>query len=119
LQLPVGAGGKVFDQFAAMDRRSVPDNQQRRLHVAQERSEKLDDLRAFDRTGVNLKIEIPQHDARDDRKTLPTESLVNDRRLATRRPSPNPVRTRAQAAFVDEDDGAPLSLGIFFKAGQV
>jgi hypothetical protein len=38
---------------------------------------------------------------------------LENRRLAARRPSSHPVRTRAQAAFVDENNGAPLAACFF------
>ena len=119
LQAPLGGGNEVFDQPAAMDHSSIPEDQQRRAQVAQEHFEKFDNLRAFDRTGMDLKIEVPEGDSRNDRKTLPAESLLENRRLAARRPSAHPVRPRAQAAFVDENNGAPLAARFFFSFGQV
>jgi hypothetical protein len=67
---------------------------------------------------MNLEIKVPQGYSRDDRKTFPAERLLDHRRLATRRPSSHPVRTCAQATFVDEDNGAPLSQRFFFSCGQ-
>ena len=119
LQAPLGGGKEVFDQPAAMDRSSIPEDQQRCAQVAQERLEELDNLRTFDGTGMNLKIEIPEGYSRNDRKTFPAEGLLENGRLAARRPSSHPVRTRAQAAFVDENNGAPLALRFFFSFGQV
>lgn len=80
--------------------------------------EKLDHLGAFDAAGVDLEIEPPERQSADDRKAFPVEGLVQHRGLTARRPSANPGRAGAQSTFVDEDDGAMLLAGLFFKAGQ-
>jgi hypothetical protein len=67
---------------------------------------------------MDLKIEVPESDSRDERKTLPAESLLDHRGLATRRPSTHPVGARAQTAFVEEDDGAAFPRGFFLSVGQ-
>lgn len=119
LQPPLGGGHELLDQPTAMDGSSIPKNQQWRVQVPQKCGQELDDLRALDGARMDLEIEIPQRHSRDDRKTLPAKSLLDHRSLAARRPSPHPVRARAQAAFVDEDNGASLPLGFFLRFGQV
>jgi hypothetical protein len=116
--LSLSAGNEIPDQPAAVDRSSVPKDQEWRSHVTPQCFEEFDNLRTFDSARMNLKIEVPQCYARDDRKTLPAESLLDHRRLAARRPSSHPVRAGAQAAFVDEDNGAPLLQRFFFSFGQ-
>jgi len=101
-----------------MNGRAIPEDQEGCLEVAQECFQEFDDLRTLDRAGVDLEIEVPESDSRNDRKTLPTESLLDHRGLTTRRPSAHPVGTRAQTAFVEEDDGAALSRRFFFRFGQ-
>lgn len=101
-----------------MDGRSIPEDQEWCLQVAQECFKEFDDLRTLDRAGIDLEIEVPESDSRDDRKTLPTESLLDHRSLTARRPSAHSVGTRTQAAFVEEDDGAAFLRGFFFSFGQ-
>ena len=81
--------------------------------MAQERFQELDDLRTLDGARMDLEIEVPESHPRNDRETLPTESLLDDRGLAARRPSAHPVRTCAQTAFVEEDDGASFPRRFF------
>ena len=82
--------------------------------MALEVSEEFDHLRALDAAGMDLEIEAPEGQAPDDRETFPVEGFVQKRSLSARRPG----AAGAQAAFVEEDDGAPLLAGLFFKAGQ-
>lgn len=95
LQTPLRGGHELFDQLTAMNGRSIPEDQKRRLQMAQERFEEFDDLRTLDGARMDLEIEIPESDPRDDRKTLPAEGLLDDRSLAARRPGAHPVGTRA------------------------
>jgi hypothetical protein len=115
----VGAGEEISDQSTAVDHGAIPDDQQAAGQVAQERPEKLDDLRPFDRTRVNLEIEIPKGNACNEGETFPTEGLLDDRRLSAWCPSTNPMRAGAQAAFVDENNGPALAAGFFLSLGQV
>ena len=101
-----------------MDRRSIPEEQDFAGNVTLKVLEELDYLRALDAARMNLEIEPPERKSTDDRKALPIERLVQDGRLSTRGPSACPGGTSAQAAFVEEDEGAPLLPGLFFKAGQ-
>ena len=118
LQAPLGRGHELLDQLAAMDGRSIPEDQQWNLQVAQERFQEWDDLRTFDRARMDLEIEVPERDSRNERKTLPTEGLLDHRGLTAWRPSAHPVGTCTQAAFVEEDDGASCTRGFFLRFGQ-
>ena len=44
--------------------------------------------------------------------------ILQHRGLPARRPGPHPMRSFAQSAFVDEDDGAPLAERFFLICGQ-
>lgn len=87
--------------------------------MSQQRFEELHDLRTLDRAGMNLEIEIPQRQPGNDRKTLPSKGLMDYWRLSAWSPSSHPMRTRAQSAFIKEDNGAAFFAGFFFNAGQV
>jgi len=80
--------------------------------------QKLDDLEAFDAAGVDLKIEPPEGQAADDRKTFPIEGLLEDGGLSAWRPSACPRRPGTQAAFVNKDDGAALLPRFFLKPAR-
>ena len=102
-----------------MDRRTIPEDEYFPGHMPLEVPKKLDHLKAFDAAGMDLEIEAPEHQAANDRKAFPVEGFVQHRGMPTQRPGAGPSGAGAQSAFVDEDDGAPLLAGLFFKAGQV
>ena len=81
-------------------------------------TEKLDDLKALDASGMNLKVETPEGQSANDREAFPVEGFLEDGSLSARRPGARPCGAGAQSAFVDEDEGAPLLAGLFFKSGQ-
>ena len=113
-----GSSHVVFDQQAAMDRRSIPEGQDFAGNVTLKVLEELDYLRTLDAARMNLEIEPPERKSTDDRKALPIERLVQDGRLSTRGPSACPGGTSAQAAFVEEDEGAPLLPGLFLRRAR-
>ena len=55
-----GGGHIVFDQPTPVDRCAIPDDQYFPGNVALKMAQKLDDLEAFDATGMNLEIEPPE-----------------------------------------------------------
>ena len=80
--------------------------------------EKLDDLLGLDRLFEDLKVEVPDGDAGDDRERFPVEVKLEHRCLSAGRPGAPPMRPLAQTTFVDEDDRAALVLGFFLISGQ-
>lgn len=66
LQAALSGGDELFDQLAAMNGRSIPEDQQGCLQVAQERFEELDDLWTLDGAGMDLEVEVPESNPRDD-----------------------------------------------------
>ena len=99
-------------------RQSVPNDEQFAGNVAQQVPEKLDDLRAADRTWKQADVEVPPGHPRHRRQHLPVEVILQHRRLPTRRPGAAAVRTLAQSALVDEDDCARLLSCFFLISGQ-
>ncbi len=71
-----------------------------------------------DRSRLQLEMEIPQCDARDDRRCLPVEVILQHACVAPPRPRLAAVRPLAQSAFVEKVDRSPLFLA-FLMCGQV
>jgi len=103
---------------AAVTGQSVPYDQQLAGNVTEQVGEKLDDLRAADRTGKQTEVEVPPGHARDRRQGLPVKVVLQHRCFPLRGPSTAAVWPFAQPAFVDEDDGSPFGFGLFFNSGQ-
>lgn len=116
---PLGGDDELFDQQTAMDRRPIPEDQNLAGDVPLQMPEKRHDLGAFDASFVHLEVKPPQGQTANNGKAFPVEGLMQDGRLSARRPGANPRWAGAQPAFIDEDDGSPLLVGLFFKAGQV
>lgn len=115
---PSCLGHEVFDQGAAMNGRAVPQDKNLSRNMPQEVLQKENDLGALDAAGIKGKIKTPQSQSANEGEALPIEGFLQKRRLAARSPSAGPAGARAQAAFVDEDDGLPLATGFFFRAGH-
>src|ERR1700758_2816460 len=80
--------------------------------------EKLDDLRTADGPGKQPEIKIPKGDSGHHRKRLPSEVVLQYRRVPTRGPGATAMGSLAQSAFIDEDDGTPFFSGFFLISGQ-
>jgi hypothetical protein len=109
---------ELLRDFAAVGRKPVPNQQNVALDVAQQVFKKLDDLLGLNCLLEDLKVEVPDGDAGDDRERFPVEVKLEDGCLPARRPGAPPMRPLAQAAFVYEDDGAAFFLGFFLVSGQ-
>ena len=118
MDVPTLSGYKRAHQATTVDRQPVPNNQQLGTNVPLEVFQELDDLRGLDGPGEKAEVEIPEGNPRHGRKTLPVERVLQDRRLATRSPSADPVRALAQTAFVHKHYGALFAEGLFFNSGQ-
>ena len=105
----------VLDQEAAMHRHPIPKDHYFAGKMPLQVPQKLDDLEALNAALVNLKIEPPQRQAANDRKTFPVEGFLEDGRLSARRPGADSRRACAQPAFIYENDGSPLSAGFFLN----
>ena len=114
----VSGTDKVRDHPTAVGPKSIPDHQQAAGNMAQEMSEKENDLWTSDRAGKKTKIEIPPGHSRNGGEGLPTEMILENRCLAPGSPGSTTVRSFAQPAFVDEDDRAVLTAGFFLMAGH-
>ena len=112
-------GQEVLDRLAAMDGSAVPDNQELAGDVAQQMLEEAHDIRALVRALLHQHEQAPlRRDAADDRQVVATQRQAEDRRLPARGVSPDRAREEVEARFVDPDDGPPLLVSPFFRAGQ-
>lgn len=98
---------------AAMNGGAIPDDQQWLLDLAFERAEKFDDLLGTNGPGKEPEVELREGQAGNGRELLPGEAMLKNRRLAAQAPGTGDTGPFAQSGFVDEDDGAVLSLGFF------
>ena len=105
----------IFDQHAAMNRRTIPNDEDFFGNMPLEMSQELDHFGAFDAAGMDLKIEPPERQATDDRKAFPVKGFMEHRGLPAQRPSACPRGAGAQSAFIDKDDGSSLLAGLFLK----
>src|SRR5215472_14222570 len=110
---------ELFDQFGTMRRQAVPHYQQLAPQVAQQMAEEIDDLSGADGARVQPEVKIQRADASSGRQYFPGEMILQHRGLSAWCPSSQPMRSFAQSALVDEDDGAPLREGFFLIRGQV
>ena len=111
-------GDEGPDQTTAMGGQTVPNDRQPSAEVAVEVLQELDDLWRLDTAGKESEIEVPDRDAGNGREALPVERILQDRSLPARRPSPNPMRSFAQAALVHKDYGSALCERFSFISGQ-
>lgn len=118
LQAPLRSSDEAFDQGAAMNGRAVPQDENLSRNMPQEVSQEENDLGTLDAARVKLKVETPQRQSANEGKALPIEGFLQKRGLPARSPGAGPAGACAQAAFVYEDEGLPLSAGFFFRAGH-
>lgn len=110
---------EVANQAAAVHRQAVPDNQHPSPQAAPQLAEEVHHLLPSHRARIQLEVKVPGSESGHRRQLLPVEVVLQDRRLAARRPGAAAVRALAQSAFIDEDERPPLPLGFFFSVGQV
>jgi len=107
------------DFAAAMDRCTIPDDQQGALDLTLERGQKLNDLLGANGAGKETEVELPEGQAGNGRDLLPVETVLEHGRASTQAPGARHTGAFGQARLVYEDDGAPFALGFFLNAGQV
>ena len=100
---------EVADQARPMRRQSIPHHQQLARQMTQQVAEEVHHLRRANRGRIKPEVEVPPGDSGTGREHLPVEVVLQHRSLPARRPGTYPVRSLAQSAFVDEDDGAPFA----------
>src|SRR3984893_2594348 len=111
-------GDPVLDQATAVSGKAVPDDQQPAREMAQEMSQKLDHLGTANGSWKEAEIETPPRYPGHRREQLPVEMILQHWGLSARRPRAPAVRSLAQPALVDEDDGLARPGGFFLSWGQ-
>jgi len=118
LNTPILTLHKQFDQSTAVRGQPIPDHQQWARNVAQEVTEKFNQLRRPNGSVEQPKVKVPPANAGDQGQYLPIEVILQHRRLSFWCPGAVVVRSLTQSTFVDEDDRPPLALGVFFSSGH-
>jgi len=103
----------LANEAAAMDHGAIPNEQQFAGQLFLQVLKELDDLRTFDRSGMELEVEVPDRQAADDREFLPVEVKLQNRGFSAGSPSAHAMGLLAEAAFVDENDDSPFFQGFF------
>ena len=112
-------GEEVFDRLGPMDRRPVPNHQERSREVTQQVLQETDNRRAPE----CLPPLLDQQPARvrqraDDREVIAGTGHAQDGRLAAGRVGAHQTRQQIEAGFVYPDNRTPLALGFAKRAGQ-
>lgn len=112
-------GQEVLDRLAAMDRRAIPDDQELAGDVAQQMRQETHDVRAFVGALLDQHEESSRwRDAADDRQVISGQGQPEDGGLPTGSVGPDRTGEQVEARFVDPDDGPPLLVRPFFRAGH-
>ena len=109
---------ELLRDFAAVAGKPIPNQQDVAINIAEQMFEELNDLFGVDGLFEELKVEVPDSDAGNDRQSFPVEMELEDGRLPAWRPRAPPMRPLAEAAFVYEDDRSALFLSFFLISGQ-
>ncbi len=104
------------DEFAAVDRGSVPQPQDFPGNLAVQCLEESDHLRALDRAGMRAEVNVAQGQSDDRREARPLKLKVRTG-VWEWRAQVRPVRPLAKPAFVEEDEGVALAEGFFSDRG--
>jgi len=118
LQAAFLVANELLRDFTAVARKPVPNQQDVAIDVAKQVLEELDDLLRLDGVFEDLKVEVPDRDAGDDRQGFPVEVELQDRRLPSWRPRAPPMRPLTQTTFVYENDRSAFFLSFFLISGQ-
>lgn len=117
--LGTAIGQELFDRFATMNRRAVPNHQQLARDVAEQMFQEADDILAAIGTLLGHQQEGVVHsDATNRRYMVPSERHAQDRGLTTRRIGAHETGQEIEARFVYPDDRSTFFLSPFFSAGQ-
>src|SRR5882724_11352041 len=116
--VPVQAIDVFFYQSRSMRLQAIPDDQQLLADRAVQRFEELHDLRAFDRSREESKVETPITHAGNHRQLLPGEAVLENRCLTLGGPGTCATGSFGQTRLIDEDDYSALSRSDFFTVGH-
>jgi hypothetical protein len=113
-------GQELVDEMAAVDRRAIPDDHQRARHLAEHMLQERDDVGGIDDLVLAVKIELAlRRDGTDGQEVITRPPLPQHGGLAYRGIGTDDTRQGVEPRFIDAEDGLPLGLGPFLRAGQV
>lgn len=113
---------EVLDDDALVDGAAVPQEHHRSTQMPEKVAQEPDNLHAGDVDRVETKVQpemLPgwgHGDTGDDGYAIPSIAVFEQRGLSDRRPGLADVRDEEEAAFVEEDEMGPKSLGFFLSA---
>lgn len=114
----VGSCQIVRDDFAAMLRQSIPDNEKPAADFPAECFQEFDQLRFLYRASDKPEIEVAKAKRRNHCQLAPVEAVAQHWRSAFRRPGPNPRGPLTQPGFVNEENDSSLAARFFLRIGQ-
>jgi hypothetical protein len=110
---------EVLDRLAAMDGGTVPDDQQLARDLAEQMLEEAHDIRARVRVILHEHEQTTRRrDAADDGQMVVGQGQTEDGSLPPGGVGADSAGEQVEARFVDPDDGSPLLVSPFFRAGQ-
>ncbi len=109
-------GQILLEQFAPMDCRSIPNDQQLASDLLLQLIEEGDDAPAIEGGFAHLKIQVAcRGDGADDRQMIACQFVVQNGRLSFRCPGADYARQRVEAAFIQEEQSSPFLCRLFFS----
>jgi hypothetical protein len=86
------------------------------VELAAQIFEEGDEFGSANRAVDELEIDIPEGDAGDGGELVPSEAVLQDRRLPSGCPGSNPMRPLAHTGLIYEDNGSALSGAVYGMA---
>jgi len=102
----------------AVSAQAVPDGQLRLAELSLQSLQELDYLGGLHRARKQPGVDTPPCDPGHRRELAPIEVILERWRLPERCPGARARRPLTHSRFVEEDDRAPLFIGVFFSPGR-
>lgn len=111
---------KEFSDFpAAMNWKSVPNDEQPSPDLTTQMMEEVEYLRRADCARIEPKVELPPSNTGNDGELLPIEVKLQLRCLTPGCPCSADVRALRDSTLIYKDDGSAFSEGFFLRAGHL
>lgn len=118
---PAVVAKELLDDGAPVDGAAIPQEHHGCAQMPKEVAQKADDLHPRDVDGMEAKVKSKplsrwgDRDGGDGRNSIPLVAVSEDGGTADRRPGLAHIRNEEKAAFVEEDEMGPKSLGFFLS----
>jgi hypothetical protein len=107
---------EVLDRLSAIDRRSIPDDEQLAADLAQQHAQEAHDIERAIGVVLRLHKESPiGRETTHDGQMATGQRHAQERRLAVQRPRPHGHGKQVEAGLIYPDDGAPFSDRFFLR----